>query len=577
MGRIYACFATSSESRRDGKQGRRNTVKPARADSGRVLSSSTLVFAVCLAAFFTRLLPLSISAYPFNNDSLTECGIATQILGSGHLHFSPDSPWYGTHSTVTPALDTLLAFFSAFLGMTPIECAQVLCASISVSTVGLVFLLGRSVSGSSRGGLAASLASVMLGTFVFTTGSVWKEMLGISLLLLVLLSFISRGQVRFWILGFVTLLITPFVHHLVAAIVLLSLAYMVTWSWFFSIRNHALKRRHLGDLGMVLIPGVLAISYYAFVSLDRISFLSTPLDVVLLISMFALVSLVSFAALSLTKHARWSYAPILGILLLALVFLDYSGSLFPYDPSASSVYFLLAFSYIFLFSLAWYGSELIIETRPMYRSIPVALLVSPLTVIWVGLLDGFSLSSHQVLFRTFDFLDFFVFFGIGAAMVALRERHRRLYSTFGVVVIIGLAASFPFAYYSEQLLGVRHDTQSFEMDALAWVDARGEHEVVLSDQRLAYVALNFFGLAGSASLPQYLSQGISTPADYYCLIEDSWTTLGVNDYPRGKLVLSDSQYLHVLDSGDLLYVGGPFENRVLLFTVSEIGHDLTQG
>ncbi|MBU0685069.1 MAG: hypothetical protein KJ653_04380, partial [Candidatus Thermoplasmatota archaeon] len=66
---------------------------------------------IAVASFLTRLYPLSISPYPFNNDSITECEIASEILGSGHLNL-PSISEQGTHSMGIPVFNVLIAYFS---------------------------------------------------------------------------------------------------------------------------------------------------------------------------------------------------------------------------------------------------------------------------------------------------------------------------------------------------------------------------------------------------------------------------------------------------------------------------------
>ena len=114
------------------------------------VSVGFLALTIFIAAFFTRILPLSISQYPFNNDALAECGIASDILRNGHLTYDPGAPWYGTHGMAIPILDLLLAFVAGSLGVTPLACAQFVNAVFSVTTVGGLFVLVRSVSGSNR-------------------------------------------------------------------------------------------------------------------------------------------------------------------------------------------------------------------------------------------------------------------------------------------------------------------------------------------------------------------------------------------------------------------------------------------
>jgi len=526
----------------------------------------------------TRLLPLSISRYPFNNDALTECGIASEILGSGHLEFSHNAPWSITHSVATPLMNVLLAFFSGLIDSTPLDCGQILGAIVALTTVGGLFLLGRLFSGDLRGAVVAGMMGVLFGTFVFTTGSIWKEMLGISLLVLAIMSYIRREDIRFRAVTFVILLCIPGVHHLVTAVVFLIFAYLLSWSWIYAISHRSLSRRHLYDLVTIAVPGVVAAYYYSSVQLDRLIQFSTPKAVLVLIAGFFVISLIASIILSISRHSRLTFAPLVGVGLAVVLFLDYSGFIFPYTHSASEAYLLLGFASAFILSVAWYGAEIILEERVVYRAIQLVLLMAPITVIGLGLLQGFSVKSQQILYRTFDFFDLFLFLGAAVGLSTLWRRHRRLYPVVGAALIVSLLVSFPFAYATSELLGVRHDTQPYEVDALNWVDHRNEPTVVISDERIGYIASSTIWITKDSSLPDILSHNETFLwYPWFYMIEDSWTTIGVNDFPHGKIVISESQYARVKEGSDVFYVGGPVNDHVILFGASEMGWNTVYG
>src|SRR5512136_653425 len=80
---------------------------------------------ITVAAFLTRLIPRSFSTYPFNNDGLTECGMANDILSSGHLAFISENAGSASHAGTLPALNVVIAFFAGELGVDAYECAQI--------------------------------------------------------------------------------------------------------------------------------------------------------------------------------------------------------------------------------------------------------------------------------------------------------------------------------------------------------------------------------------------------------------------------------------------------------------------
>ena len=526
---------------------------------------------ISVAAFLTRLLPLSMSPFPFNNDSLTECRLANNILNTHHLEFSSSAPWYGTHSGAIPILNVILAYMSSALGVTPLQCAQVLDAVVIVLTVGSLFLVVRLISGNLRGAVATGLSAVLLGTFVFTTGSAWKEMLGISLMTFALLAYVRRERMELRVLMFVILMMMPFVHHLVAAVTMLTFTYLLTWSWYFALANGSSKKRLMEDTLTILPPTVWMGVYYVSIGFDKASIISSPVKMSLLFISFGLISTVTVMILSLKRHYRWTFAPFVGMGLFALFVLDYFGFIFPYSSSAPAVYLVLGAAFAFLVALAWYGSEVILERKPLYRAIQVALLVSPISIIGFGILDGFSISSHQIVYRTFDFLDIFIFIGIGMGIVYLYENHRKAYRILGAVMILALLASFPFAYMSQDLLGVRHDTQAYEVDATTWIAEHSSSSWLASDERLCYIGQSMAGLPTHAFLPGDLRDNISLSPQVFCLVEDSWMSRGVNDYPNGKVVLPESNYTFKIEAANVFYIGGPSGDRAVVFFTSYMG------
>jgi len=541
---------------------------------GTMVRVRSLLIFLAVAAFLSRVYPLHLSPYPFNNDSLAVCGISTEILDSSHLTYSHSAPWSNTHSVNTPFFSILIAFVAGAIGVTPLQCAQFVTACISVLTACCFFLLGRKISNSILGGFAAGLGAVLMGTFVFTTGSAWNEALGMALLVLAVYAFVHRVELRFRILTFVLLMTLPLVHHLVAATAFFALSYLLVWSWYFALSKGVARKRHLDDLFIIAIPIIFTAAYYGLVSFDRLSMLSSPVKLLLLFLSFVLMSLVSIWILMLRSHSKWTFSPVVGVGLVILLLLDYSGLVFPYRPSVSELYVLLIFVSGYLFAIAWYGTEMILEARPLFRAVQLALLMSPLTIVGYGLLGGLSTVSHQVVYRSFDQLDPFIFLGLSAALVFIRGRHKRVYPAIGMLVVMSLALSFPFAYESAQLLGVRHDTQHYEIDALGWAKTRIDTTGVITDERLGYVSRSVFWLTKDASLPGYMLKQNWIAPGWICMSESSWTTSGVNFYPKGTVRIPISNYTQTTDAADLVYLGGPVADQAVIFIGSEMGQSI---
>jgi len=529
-------------------------------------------FILLVAGFLTRLLPLSISQYPFNNDGLTECGIASSILDSGHLRVLPDAVNGTTHSLATPAMNVLIAYMSSMLGVSPFECSQVLVATVALATIGGIYMIARDFSGGIVGGVTAGLMAVMMGTFVFTTGSVWKGSLGIALLVMIIVSLVRRNELRFRAVCGLLLMVMPLVHHLVATIALLVVAFPLVWSWFLAVTTRSAQRRNLADLIMIAVPTAWTIAYYSLVSFDRFQALSSFSKVGLLIGGFLALCVVAIAVLSMKTHSKWTYAPLLGTGIVILLVLDYYGYLYSYAPSAPEHYLVLVVAFGVIFSIAWYGSEVILERRPRYSAVHLGLLLAPLAVMGYSFLGGFSSSSHQIIYRSFDFADLFIFIGGGAAVCWLFSNRRQAYPIVAGLVVVSLAVSFPFAYDTQTLSGVRHDTQAYEVDGIRWIANAQSHPHMVSDERLSYIGGAMADIPKDNDLPTDFAMNYTLPPFWIGVLEYEWLSAGVNNYPEGLVVVSKSDYMRVMEHSNVLYIGGPFENRLIIYATSYIGY-----
>lgn len=186
---------------------------------------------------------------------------------------------------------------------------------------------------------------------------------------------------------------------------------------------------------------------------------------------------------------------------------------------------------------------------------------------------GSRLASHQIVYRTFDFADLSLALGIGIAISTLKTRPR-LEFTAVVAVIAALLISFPFAYATNELTGVRHDTQAYEVDALDWIDSSTSPSMILqSDERLSYLARALYDYDKLQFLPLKLYDQSDLNANIVYVMEEEWTSTGVNDYPNGYLTLDQDYVSGVLYSSDVVYCGGPCENNIIVFLHSLVAEN----
>jgi len=528
-------------------------------------------------AFSTRILPIAISPLPYNNDGLTECRIAQDIAISGNLEYVEGSYYADTHSIITPAYDVLLAFTSLVIGTETYDIAQLSVGIFSMVTIICIYLLTLELTGSRKSALISALFLGLFGTFVYLTGSTWKESLGVALLTLFYYSYVKRADKRMLILGILVLGILPFVHHLVTIMAYLSFAFFTLWSLFFAWRNNIVRTRHWVDLAVLMAISAIALGYYKLKSHDRIVYFSDPIGLTTLLISFAVLFALACIILSQKRHARMTFAPIPAIAVFALFVVDYVHPIFPYTSGSPVYTLLLAGAMSIMISVAWFGFENIIESKSRYRAIPLGLLLPTMTFLLFAVLKGFNTTSHWMLYRSFDFADIGLAVGIGLALMHFAPRPR-VQVLLTVIVLVLLVITFPFGYFTSELVGIRHDTQQYETDAFDWIAANTDGLYsVQTDERLSYVAMAWSNFEKIPYLPSRISgDGLLGKGAYYVL-ETEWTTIGVNDYPRGHPVLDPVEVKMILESSQVCYLGGPFDNQLAFFYTSTDGQDAIFG
>ncbi|HEX9907337.1 MAG TPA: hypothetical protein VGB78_02580 [Thermoplasmata archaeon] len=536
-------------------------------------SRSGIAIVLAIAAFATRLLPLYISSYPYNNDSLTEGTIASDILSGGHLEYPEGRSYVDTHSVVTPVYNVLIAFCSAAIGSAPLELIQYLVAVLAVITVFAVYLISRRISQSIGGGVVAGIFVVLLGTFVFLTASGWKESLGIALLVLFIYAYMSRGDKRMLVLQILLLLVIPFVHHLVAAIAYLFVWYLTVWSLFFAVANRTLRRRHILDIAIILGLSVFAYAYYALSSLDRLISVREGMGALALLASFVVLCVISILVLRLPRHAKLTFAPLPALGLFAVLVWDYYNPLFPYTPGSPELVIALIAAVSSLVAVAWFGLEKSVESASRFRAIPIGLLLPFVTIAMFVIVQGLSIGGTQILYRTFDYADIALAVGVAVAVAHLRGHGTRgLRNVLHAGILVALLITIPYAYETGELTGVRHDTQAYEVDCIAWLNQTSAVDSLLqSDERLSYIGMALYDYEKMPWLPRRLTEEGNLGIGAYYVLEDEWMVNGVNAFPEGQIMPDSEKVAEMLRNSNVLYLGGPDSNNIVLFEATLVG------
>lgn len=537
--------------------------------SGSDSYSISVLLVLTILALATRALPYSFSSLPYNNDGMNEARIAGDILSSGHLTYPDNGHYVDSYSTLTPVYYVVLAFLSSSTGFDTFMVSQSMVAVLSVLIVVGGYAIALKVSRSLFGALSTATVLALLGTFVYLTGSSWKASLGVALLVLLVYAYMNRSDRRFLVLELVIVGCLPFTYHLATVLACLLLAYLTVWSMLIAIINKRVTSIHFTDLAVILVAASVAYVYYLETSFQRLSDYGSTTDILLMLAAFLVLAGVGSVVLIRREDLKFSFAPVAGTVVALLVLVDYYNPVFPYAQGYSSYVIAMGFMYGSIVAIGWYGLELLARSNWRCRAIPLGLLLPVMTLLLFALTIGANLESHKVFYRIFDYADVPLALGVGVVAASLSKARIRM--AFAAVLVFILVCSFPFAYATSTLLGDRHDSQWYEVDAISWVYCSADSPKLLrSDERLSYNARALYDFEKDPYLPSRLVSGdLSSPGVMNLLLEE-WMTTGVNDYPRGHPVLDESYVSYVLEVSNVMYIGGPASNNIVVFETTTV-------
>ena len=529
---------------------------------------------IVILALAVHLLPLAISPYPFNNDGLPASVSARDILESGHLYLpNPVSTDITTHSESTPVFAMFLAFVGGTIGEDPLFVSQIAEAGIALLLVACVYLIVLEITRDVRAALIGAFVISVFGSFLFLTASVWREALGASLFVLLIFVYTRRNEGRMRVLEILILLLLPFVHHLVALIAYAAIGYLTVWSIAHAIINHRVTRRHYQDFTILVCAAIAALVYYNIVAFGRLAYLEPLNGLLPLMLIISALSAIMIAVLNMKKHWKGTFAPVVAGVLLLVVLWDYWHPIFSYVPSSPDSIIILYAGTAVLLAFGWYGIEMIIDSKSSYRAIPLCMLLPAITVILFAIFSPAVESKHQIVYRSFDFADPALAVGAGIASVYLFKSKRARKTV--ILLVTAAIITLPFGVFTQDLLGLQHETQSYEVDALQWAKdtSNGTRPHVQTDVRLAYIGSYLLDMGEDNRLPQNLIGNKSLAPKVYLIYQEYWTTRGVNDFPHG-LVRPNASFMQLLmNVHNVMYIGGDVDNRLIIFFASSVGQE----
>ena len=102
---------------------------------------------------------------------------------------------------------------------------------------------------------------------------------------------------------------------------------------------------------------------------------------------------------------------------------------------------------------------------------------------------------------------------------------------------------------------------------MEWTNDAYEYSLPLeSDERLSYNLRALYDYGKSSYLPYRLDNQLPLDGGILYLYLEEWSVVGVNDYPDGHPTLDSDYVSSVIDASNVVYVGGPVENNIILFS-----------
>ena len=521
---------------------------------------------ICLSATMVRLLPLAESENPYHLDGMVEARYSDRIVQTGGLDPEPGTHYASTHTVHTPAYNALAAMVSLLTGETPYDILQLMLVPVTLLILLGTFVLARRMSDSTRVGTIAMTALAFYGPFVLVTQGTLKEVIGLSLLPLLFISFFLRTDPRMRVLSSSLLLVMPFIHHLVAIIAVITVGLVSVAEFLQARKGGTIRPLNVLDLLITVIAADELALYYILVRFDRLEYLTPENGLYLFLVIVFLLFLLLFYLGSRSASMSWVKATwaVVSCVMIAIAVI---GIISPFYTDEQPNYVLLSAPFlatIVISSMGLLGIVIWASGRGAAKTLYLGMTLAPLSLILYAFLRAADLLSLNILARGVVFVDFALMIGL-ATFIVLELRSRRARETMAIcsILLIILSATIPMAMDSERYNGVRNDVNSFEIDGIDW--AVGNFFDIQTDRHYSAVARNLYDIAEDSSLVRRLEGDLPIEADATMVASERWVEIGTNDLPFGWIEIENQSLETIIQDSNLLYIGGPAEAKILVF------------
>lgn len=537
------------------------------------------MLALYLITLLIRWIPLFLSPLSYNIDGFSMAGVSDGIISSGH--WSINSPMYGVaYNQKTPFFPVILSEFSLITGIPPLYVEQYMLPFITASIPPFVFYFVSRLTQNITASIAAALFLSFNGLFSFLTGSIMKESLGLLLIPVGLYLYMGREDIRKRLLLTLLLIFITFVHYRSTLMLQIFLILMLSWD---TIRLFDAGKLRFGDLLMdvagIPLVGFISLLYYFWVSMqdyydrafninEMVLFLSVALIWFLIYIRFMKRSFSPGRKSFLRYLVDWkviALAIALGAFLLNSRKLVFAGTI-----NTSPALLATAVPYVILILISLIGLSIMQRYRNDYLPLVAAIYAGTFIPITYSLVRGLDVFSQEILYRSYNFMDFAtaISLGIGVAFLyallkgrfftdgskqSLRLGIPAVFALFATVVIL-LTATVPLGYDTVELFGVQNVTYEYEVSAIDWAkSANCTH--IGTDQRLGDIMRDYNNLSHSKSVPWKLKY--QKPVDSrFILLEDSWTTWGAQMHPSSPVKVDKSAFSSLINQRSVIFSSG---------------------
>ncbi|MCK4444910.1 MAG: hypothetical protein KAW09_10215, partial [Thermoplasmata archaeon] len=378
------------------------------------------LFFVALAI---RLVPLLSSPLPYNIDGFPLVRISNDVISSGEWVMDE-------YNTKLPIFGLIIVLASVVCSRDPLYFVQILIPFITSMTAVLIYVLTYKITKSRTAAVFAGLFLALSGLYVFLTASVMKQAIGFTLIPVILYLYYERDDSRKRLLCAFLLIMLPLLHHLTSLMVFAMITLIMAAQNIQRLRDDTWKATDF-VLDVFLGPFLLIFLFWFYVSVDMPFFLDVANvnAVLLFLSVYFIVALFAIYLSSPSRMKPWFFyskkSAFLKLLdqktlfifgALFLLVLNHYTNIFAGALKTKSEVLIWSIPYLILIFVGLAGLNVMRNTKTKYRTLVVAGLLAPISVMLFSFLWGLDPVSFGLLYRSYNFIDFALAIAIGIAV-----------------------------------------------------------------------------------------------------------------------------------------------------------------